>query len=186
MSIDNSNAPTASTHTLPTIDRPAPAKTTRNWGVIFVGVTCGAILFFFICSIASLAAWNSIESAHEAATIAAANITDPKLVVGLWDCPTIIGGLMEIKRNYWGEEYIAILASDESTTTNKGEVVFQFSFNLENLQFEGRHIWGGGKSDTTKWGQDGGVVMDLRDANTLFVRFVDSVYTDGWVYTRVK
>jgi hypothetical protein len=186
MSIDDNNVPTTATHSLPTIDLPSKANKTRNWGVIFVGVTCGVILSFFICSIAGVAAWNSIDSAHQAATISAANLTDPNLVVGVWDCPGIIGGLMEIKRNYWGEEYIAVLASDESTTTNKGEVILQFSFNLENLQFEGRHLWGGGKSDTTEWGEDGGVIMELRDADTLFVRFVYSVYTDGWVYTRVK
>jgi hypothetical protein len=120
------------------------------------------------------------------ATISAANIIDPDLVVGLWDCPEIIGGQMEIKRNYWGEEYIAIQASSDSTTSDKGEIILEFSFNPESLQFEGRHLWGGGKSTTTEWGKYGGVVMELRDANTLFVRFLDSIYSEGWVYTRVN
>ena len=164
-----------------------PKQTRKENGASFLwGVSCGVILSFLVCNITGAAVWKSVDSARSMATISAAKLTDPNLVIGLWDCQEITGGQMEIKRNYWGEQYIGIQASNDSLTTDKGEIILEFSFNLENFRFEGRHLWGGGKSTTTEWGKNGGVVMELRDANTLFVRFLDSIYTDGWVYTRVQ
>lgn len=186
MSIDDNNVPKTSTYSSPSIERRSQANKRRNWGVILGGITCGVIFAFIVCTVTGVAAWKSIDLAQKTAPTSATTIIDPDLVIGLWNCPEIVGGQMEIKSNTSREGYIGIQASSDSTTSDKGEIILEFGFNPESLQFEGRHLWGGGKSTTTEWGKYGGVVMELRDANTLFVRFLDSIYSEGWVYTRVN
>jgi hypothetical protein len=108
-------------------------------------------------------------------------------IIGLWnnDNPRVHGRLLEIKRNPKAPGFVAIEASDESTTSYKGEVIYEFAFNVAQRKFIGRHLWGGGKETKRSWGRTGALTIELNGPDSLKVYFLDSKYTGGWTYSRV-
>ena len=51
-------------------------------------------------------------------------------------------------------------------------------------EWSGRHMWGGRKIGTRKWGDDGGLFLRRVSDTELFVQYRDSRYSDGWTYRR--
>ena len=50
----------------------------------------------------------------------------------------------------------------------------------------GRHVWGGELTGNVEWGENGGLVIQRISAEELFVRYLDSIYKDGWIYVRSR
>ena len=50
----------------------------------------------------------------------------------------------------------------------------------------GRHTWGGTRTGDVKWGENGGLVIRRVSADRLMVRYLDSIYKDGWTYVRSR
>jgi hypothetical protein len=108
---------------------------------------------------------------------------DPDLIIGFWNCPNDWVEI-EVQEDPLGEGYITT-AARENLSDLVGDIIMEFRYNNEYRQFTGRHIWGGNKTNYREWGDYGGLLMDVKDENILFIRFLDSVYDDGWTCTRV-
>lgn len=112
---------------------------------------------------------------------------EANLIIGLWQGTEVKDLSIKIQQNSDKDHcYISVQASDNDINSYKGETVLEFCYDFGKKQYIGRHLWGGGKSGTTSWGQDGGVIIELRDDATLFMRFLDSIYSSGWILRRVK
>jgi hypothetical protein len=109
------------------------------------------------------------------------------LILGLWRGVDVKDLAINIQRDIQRDRcYIGTQASDKDLNSNKREVVLDVCYDFGKEQYIGRHIWGGGKSESTKWGQNGGAIIELKDTNTILMRFLDSVYSDGWSLVKVK
>jgi hypothetical protein len=193
---------------LPSQDAIHSSERKSDTKILFVvlGIICSVVCIFFSCvifNVISLLPYSSsrqeLQSTQTQLSIQATIIFfkstppavtksryDPNLIIGVWNCPIIRGGTIEIKKDNSGMGYIGIQVSEDSATSYKGETIEEFRFDPTLYLFEGRHLWGGGKSTTTKWGSDGGLVIEIINANTIFVRYLDSKYTGGWTFTRVS
>ena len=112
----------------------------------------------------------------------------------------IVGKWVEVRSAYKGIEYKIEIAphptgkgfqilnlSPESMTDEVGEMVGEFEIDSTGEHhYVGRHIWGGSKTNSTKWGAYGGLVIDFLNSETIRMIFLDSKYSDGWVFKSLK
>lgn len=117
---------------------------------------------------------------HDNRTVAA------RILSGRWVCDVVNGGVMDI--TYYPPEATFIMKqfSPYSENNSPGEVIGEFTFaGMGETDFIGRHLWGGSKAGSAEWGAFGGMIVRVVDAQTIHVRYTDSVYTDGWIYKKM-
>lgn len=106
------------------------------------------------------------------------------IIVGTWKNDHVKGGLIEIVADE-KNRFSTIMRSNDSTTSAPGDVVGKFRFNKSGkTDFWGKHIWGGSRSDVSYWGEFGKMTIEIVGSNTIKIVFLDSKYTDGWIYTK--
>jgi hypothetical protein len=105
------------------------------------------------------------------------------LILGVWHCPIIIGGTIEIKPDEG--KYLIYQVATDSNISDPGELIGEIVYVASKKQYIGRHIWGGKRNGPSKWGREGGLEIGMQNPNKLFQVYLDSRYTGGWVFTRV-
>ena len=109
-----------------------------------------------------------------------------RIIVGRWKCDIVTGGIVDILSNKDAAGYKIKQVSEESRGSSPGDIIGEFEFNgTGEYDFIGRHIWGGSKSGKTEWGRPMMMTITVLDSSSIKIRYLDSVYTDGWVYTKI-
>jgi hypothetical protein len=114
----------------------------------------------------------------------------PDLILGTWESEYVAGIIprthrFEVRTEQFRDEcYVGTQASATSQESYVGEIIMEFCYDTEAGNYRGRHIWGGGKSSTTFWGEDEGLTIVFTGSDSVFVQYNDSIYTGGWVYQR--
>jgi len=118
--------------------------------------------------------------AHDNRAVAARTLS------GRWVCDIVNGGVMDITYSPQEVTFIMRQFSPYSQNNSPGEVIGEFTFaGMGDTDFIGRHLWGGSKTRSAEWGAFGGMIVRVVDAQTIHVRYTDSVYTDGWIYKKM-
>ena len=105
-------------------------------------------------------------------------------IVGFWKSQRTQDNVVEIRKN--SGSYEAVNVSDNSEFFDKGEVIQRFSYVESRRIYSGSHKWGGEKPGNGRWSSDNALEIQLINDNLLIKVYLDSYYTGGWMYDRVK
>lgn len=109
------------------------------------------------------------------------------IILGKWKNDVMFAGFWEIIKNPNNEGFLIIEASDYSLTSNKGEAIGEFNIDESQVyDYRGRHKWGRDENGPSEWGINGGLSIKIIDDRQIHARYLDSIYSDGWIFTKVK
>lgn len=109
----------------------------------------------------------------------------PDSILGYWKSDVVKNGLFEVIKDVDNPgKYYAIQASGDNSSAKPGDKISEVSYNEDSYIFTGRHIWSQGYGDEQRWSDWGSLEIKLLDKEHLFMRFLDSVYKDGWIYEK--
>jgi len=138
------------------------------------------VLVLLLLGIGSSSSSQGPQTSAEARTCRAS----PADLIGRWK-ETRHGFISEIKQQ--GDGYVLINIADAEGILPRPEVTGEFRAVSERpCTFRGRHVWGGQRYATKSWGEEGGLVVEQLSPDSIFIRFLDSRYTGGWTYLRVR
>jgi hypothetical protein len=138
---------------------------------------------------AVISQWDCVDQNNVKWQIAPATLVKPvsdrDAIVGVWTHREL--GPIKVERRD-AEIYVITNVNPENSTKNIGETIGEVGYVGTNMLWDyvGRHLWGGSKTKEQYWGQQDALVIRLDARDEMFLAFLDSKYTGGWKFSRVR
>jgi serine/threonine protein kinase len=107
----------------------------------------------------------------------------PEELTGKWKDPE---GRYTTEIARQGDRYVMFVIVEGGGPLPKPRPFGEFRATSQPCAYRGRHVWGGEDGQPATWAMDGAMTVEQLSKKSIFVRFLDSRYTGGWIYVRIS